>query len=104
MFRFILSATALIAFAVYTFIVLADQNIITYILALEFWSWGMQVFIDLIIACTLVLIFIWHDARRQGWGLPMILPFYVLTLGLGSIGLLAYFTVRNFRLMKSATA
>ena len=52
---------------------------------------GLQVLADLVIACTLGIVWIWRDARAQGRN-PI--PFVLLTLGLGSIGLLLYLLMR----------
>ncbi|HYD50462.1 MAG TPA: DUF2834 domain-containing protein [Terriglobales bacterium] len=52
---------------------------------------GAQVFLDLIIALSLVMVWMWRDARAQGvspW------PYVLLTLVLGSIGPLAYLVRR----------
>jgi hypothetical protein len=45
------------------------------------------VFVDLCIALTMVLVWMWGDARRHGVS-PI--PYTVLTLALGSVGPLAY--------------
>lgn len=48
---------------------------------------GMQVFLDLVIACSLAIVWMWQDAQRHGrnpW------PFIVLTLLGGSFGPLLY--------------
>ena len=55
---------------------------------------GLQVLADIVIACTLVLIWMWEDARARG--LP-IWPYTLLTLVLGSIGPLAYLIHRELR-------
>ena len=55
---------------------------------------GMQVLADIVIACTLVLIWMWDDARARA--LP-IWPYALLTLVLGSIGPLAYLIHRELR-------
>lgn len=52
---------------------------------------GMQVFVDLVIALTFVMAWMWQDARKHDIS-P--LPYVVLTLGLGSIGPLAYLVHR----------
>ena len=52
----------------------------------------IQIFLDLTIALSLVLWWMWQDARKQGIS-P--LPYIVLTLTLGSIGPLLYL-VRRF--------
>ncbi len=53
---------------------------------------GRQVLIDLVIACSLILLWMIGDARERG--LPW-LPYAALTLALGSIGPLAYLIHRE---------
>ena len=48
---------------------------------------NVQVFVDLVTACSIALVFLWVDARRVG---IQPLPYVVLTVFTGSIGLLAY--------------
>lgn len=53
---------------------------------------GSQVLADLVIALTLVLIWLWRDARASGrnpW------PWVVATLAVGSFGPLAYLLIRG---------
>lgn len=58
-----------------------------------FKSWGpAQVFADLVIALTLVMVWMWHDARalgRNAW------PWIGLTLVAGSFGPLLYLLTRR---------
>jgi hypothetical protein len=54
-----------------------------------------QIFVDLCIALTLILFWMWEDARRHAIS-P--LPFALLTLALGSIGPLVYLIRREFAL------
>jgi hypothetical protein len=58
-----------------------------------FASWaGVQVLADLVIALTLVMVWIWRDARasgRKAW------PWIVATLALGSFGPLGYLLTRK---------
>ncbi len=52
---------------------------------------GLQVFVDLVIALSLFMVWMWHDARRSGrnpW------PWIVLTLLSGSFGPLLYLLAR----------
>jgi hypothetical protein len=51
---------------------------------------GAQVLVDLVIALTLFLIWMWNDAKAAGRN-P--LPWVLLTLALGSIGALIYLLV-----------
>jgi hypothetical protein len=60
-----------------------------------------QIFVDLVIACTLILVWMWDDAKRHGIS-P--LPFALLTIGAGSIGPLAYLIRREFALRASGSA
>jgi hypothetical protein len=55
---------------------------------------GVQVLVDLVVALSIVMVWMWHDARQHGVN-P--LPYVLLTLGLGSIGPLVYL-VRRFGL------
>ena len=52
----------------------------------------IQIFLDLTIALSLVLLWMWQDARAQG---IFPLPYVMLTLTLGSIGPLLYL-IRRF--------
>ena len=55
---------------------------------------GVQVLLDLVIACSLALVWMSGDAQERG--LPY-WPYFVLTLCLGSIGLLSYVIHRELR-------
>ncbi len=63
------------------------------IIAPHFQSFGGgQVFADLVIALTLVMVWMWRDAKatgRNAW------PWIVATLALGSIGPLLYLLTRK---------
>lgn len=49
-------------------------------------------FADLVIALSLIVVWMWQDARDRGWS-PM--PYALLTLGLGSVGPLVYLIRRE---------
>jgi hypothetical protein len=51
-----------------------------------------QVFMDLVIALTLILVWMWHDAKARGRN---IWPWIVLTLLAGSFGPLLYLQTRK---------
>lgn len=53
---------------------------------------GTQVMVDLVIALSLVLVWLWQDARAQG---RQPLPWVVLTLATGSFGPLIYLLTRR---------
>ena len=51
-----------------------------------------QVFLDLLIALSLVLVWMWQDARERG---VSVAPYILLTFALGSVGPLLYL-IRRF--------
>jgi hypothetical protein len=53
---------------------------------------GIQVSVDLVIALSLFMVWMWRDARERGIAA---LPFVLLTATLGSIGALAYLLRRE---------
>ncbi len=58
---------------------------------------GTQVLIDLVIALTLVMVWMWRDAKatgRNAW------PWLVATLALGSFGPLVYLLTRPNRVLR----
>lgn len=69
------------------------QDGISGIVAPHFQSFaGGQVFADLVIALSLVIVWIWHDAKAQDrnpW------PWIIATLALGSFGPLVYLLTRK---------
>ena len=63
------------------------------ILAPNFQNFGAgQVFADLVIALSLVMVWLWRDARAQG---RKVWPWFFLTLFLGSFGPLIYLVTRR---------
>src|SRR5689334_14503403 len=92
--RFLVLLMVIAAFSVLSALALAEVGYFG-ILEPHFKSWGgAQVFVDLVIALTLVLTWLVPDARARGvnpW------PFVALTLVAGSFGPLAYLALREMR-------
>ena len=53
---------------------------------------GQQVFADLVISLTLVMIWMWHDAKATGRN---VWPWLIATLAVGSFGPLIYLLTRK---------
>jgi drug/metabolite transporter (DMT)-like permease len=63
------------------------------IFALHFQTFGgMQVLTDLVIALTLVMVWMWRDAKATG---RSVWPWIIATLALGSFGPLVYLLTRK---------
>lgn len=63
------------------------------IFALHFQTYGgMQVLVDLVIALTLVMVWMWRDAKATGRN---VWPWIIATLALGSFGPLVYLLTRK---------
>lgn len=87
-------AFVLLAFVVYTVIAFADHGLIGFFEAVFDNTATVQVLLDLAVAATIALGFIWRDAQKRG--LPFA-PYLVATIFLGSIGLLSYLLHRAWR-------
>jgi hypothetical protein len=92
--RAALIAFVLVAFTAFSFIVTAGEPFHGFILLAFKEKWGAQVLVDLVIACTLFMIWMVPDARGRkipAW------PYVILILALGSIGSLAYLLHRSLK-------
>jgi Terpene cyclase DEP1 len=79
---------ALIALAVITALALWQDGLVGIFVAIVHSYASMQIFTDLVIALTFVMVWMWRDAKntsRNVW------PWIVLTLVAGSFGPLLYF-------------
>lgn len=93
--KVVLPAVAFLAFTSYSLVVVANQGLGALIpshLAFGVFGWPMQVFTDLVLMGVGFLVLAAPDARRRGitfW------PYVLVTVLLGSIGMLAYFVRRQ---------
>jgi hypothetical protein len=90
----IVASLACVAFAAFTAWPVAAQGYLGFIDVHTQGPWGYQVFIDLVIALMLFLVWMIPDARRHqlaAW------PFVIAVLATGSLGALAYLAVRAWR-------
>ncbi|HTE53291.1 MAG TPA: hypothetical protein VK698_20695 [Kofleriaceae bacterium] len=92
--RFLLLLAAFLAFTIYSTAVVASHGYTGFLVLAWREPWAMQMLIDLCIAFALFLRWAATDARKQG--LPFA-PFAVAVVLLGSVGALAYLTVRELR-------
>jgi hypothetical protein len=89
-----LAGIILVAFTAYSLWVVAGHGYFGFIsLALDH-DWAMQLLLDLVLACSFGLAWVTQDARKRG--ITTLWPYYVMTVFVGSIGLLAYVVRRGF--------
>ncbi len=82
------------AFTIYSAIVVMNHGYTGFIELAMAGGWGAQIFIDLVIALTLFLVWMIPDARERG--IPAA-PYVIGILTLGSIGALAYLVHRTLK-------
>jgi hypothetical protein len=95
----IAASLVLAAFGTYSIWVVAGHGYTGFLTLAGREPWGMQMLLDLVIACTIGTGWMVGDARKHGiatW------PFMIATLFLGSLGLLAYIVRRD--LVRAASA
>jgi hypothetical protein len=102
-----LARTALIAgvilamFTAYSLWVVAGHGYFGFLALAQREPWGMQLLLDLVIACSFGVGWMHADARKRGvasW------PYVPVVVAFGSIGLLAYVVVRGLRVPTSEPA
>jgi ABC-type enterochelin transport system permease subunit len=84
----------LVTFVAFSVLVTAGEPFFGFITLALRDKWGAQVLVDLVIACTLFMVWMVPDARARkipAW------PYVILILALGSIGSLAYLLHRALR-------
>lgn len=91
----------LAAFTIYTLGVVLEHGYTGFLTLAWNDAWGGQMFVDLVIALTLFLVWMLRDAREQelpAW------PYVVLIFTTGSIGALGYLVHRSARASRLAPA
>jgi hypothetical protein len=86
------AALVLAAFGAFSIWVVAGHGYTGFLSLAAREPWGLQMLLDLVIACSFGIGWMIHDARKHAiktW------PYVVATLLLGSIGLLAYVVRRG---------
>ena len=81
-----------VAFTAYSVFVTVTEGYFGFVTNALKERWGMQVFLDLVIAITVAWTWLRHDAKQRGitaW------PYQLATIPLGSIAVLAYLIHRE---------
>lgn len=90
----LLAVAVLVPFTVYSLWVVAGHGYTGFLTLAMREPWGLQLLLDLTIACTFGIVWMRADARRRGltsW------PFIPAVVTLGSVGLLGYLVWRGLR-------
>lgn len=81
----------LILFGALSVVAVWQEGVISIFSAIPRSLGSVQIFVDLVIACMLINVWIWRDAKEQGrnpW------PWIIMTLAIGSFGPLVYLLTR----------
>ena len=87
-------ALVLVAFTALSFYGIAVHGYVGFFEAMLSSTAGVVAFVDLVIALSLALFWMWGDARERA--LPF-WPYAITTLALGSVGVLSYLIHRELR-------
>jgi hypothetical protein len=86
--RTVIAIAVLAPFLVFSLWVVANHGLFGFLTLARDEPWHLQVLLDLGIACTFGLSWVKQDARKRG--ITTTWPYYVATMLVGSVGLLAY--------------
>lgn len=100
----ILPLITLIAFASYTFFVMAnaDQSLVDFGIELMSSLDTAQVVIDLYIMGVLACVWMYHDNKKLGKSITSVIPYFLITAIFVSIGPLLYLVIRNYKTDQSS--
>lgn len=88
------AAVILVAFTAYSLVVVTGHGYTGFLALAAREPWGLQMLLDLVIACGFGIGWMRGDARKHDIAIA---PFVVMTVALGSIGLLGYVVWRGVR-------
>ena len=92
--KLLVALGVLLAFTLYSLWVVAGHGYTGFLALAAREPWAMQMLLDLVIACSFGLGWMFADAKKRAlttW------PFVVMTVFLGSIGLLGYYVFSRTR-------
>ena len=89
-----LAAVVLVVFSLFSAYVLVEHGVVGLLELILANSATTLAFVDLTIALTLAMIWMWRDAHQRG---ITVIPYLALTCGLGSVGPLLYLVVNGTR-------
>ena len=82
-----------LAFTIPSTVVLVDEGVVGLVHLVQREPWALQILVDLVIACSVFVGWMWRDAPTRGiraW------PYVIAIAAAGSIGVLAYLIRRRF--------
>ncbi len=98
--RLVVLVAIFLAFSGWSSVVVWEHGYFGFLELASASAWGSQVFVDLVIALSIAMAGLRHDARKMD--LPF-WPYFAVTVALGSIGPLAYLVHREWKKQGMAT-
>lgn len=92
--RLALALALFVTFTLYTIVVAIEHGPLGFLAVIVEGGWSTQVFLDVVLALLGFYTLAAPDAKQHGIS---VWPYFVASLGLGSIGMLAYFVHREVR-------
>lgn len=94
-----IALASLLGFSLYTLATMltAEQSLLAFGLQLMSRADTAQVVIDLYLMAVLACVWMYRDARRRGRSMVSVVPYWVLTAVLVSVGPLLYLVMNGYR-------